>query len=275
MGLNNQPTNSPIPSPSQFYPWRTSPSISPTCQQYLTDCLATKPDIQQGTYPFKDIKLTRPDIEWLLAMHEDGRGPVDWSDEQQRERMGLDLRGADLRHVNLSGLPLARMYGGLTWEEWILTTPEQRHLADVHLEGADLSEAHLEGAILRGAYLEGATLRGAYLQEAVLYRAHLSGAYLRRAHLEKANLRGADLRGVYLRNAGLAGADLRDSFFNAETDIEGVVLGDEKFGYVSLADVHWGQGFSKVEREGRERAKERSKKSPDREKKREKEAGLS
>jgi uncharacterized protein YjbI with pentapeptide repeats len=246
MALNDRTTNSSSPSQPPTTPtsihhsWLTQPQIPPTRQQFLTTCLATKPDIQQGTYPFKDIKLTRADVEWLLATHEDGRGPVDWSDEQQRERMGLDLRGADLRHVNLGGLALARMYGGLTWEEWVLTTPEQRHMADVYLEGADLSEAHLEGAILRGAYLEGATLRGAYLQEAILYRAHLSGAYLRRAHLEKANLRGADLRGVYLRNAGLAGADLRDTFFNAETDMEGVVLGDEKFGYVSLADVHWG-----------------------------------
>ena len=40
---------------------------------------------KQGVYPFKDIKLSRADIEWLLAMHEGGRGPVEWSDERQRE----------------------------------------------------------------------------------------------------------------------------------------------------------------------------------------------
>ena len=42
------------------------------------------------------VKLNRADVEWLLATHENGRGPVIWSDETQRERIGLDLRGADL-----------------------------------------------------------------------------------------------------------------------------------------------------------------------------------
>ena len=63
-----------------------------------------------GIYPFRDIKLSRVDIEWLLETHENGRGPVDWSDEHQREREGLDLRGADL-----GDLPLAGICGGLTW----------------------------------------------------------------------------------------------------------------------------------------------------------------
>ncbi len=227
-------------SKAQGYPWRTEPEIDAARQKYLAERRKIKPDITEGKYPFKDIELTRADIEWLLVTHENGLGPVDWSDTQQKEREGLDLRGADLRDVNLSGLPLACVYGGLKWNEWKDKTPEQRHMADVHLDGAILSNAHLEKALLRGAYLEGATLFKASLQEATLYRAHFGGAYLREAHLEKANLRYADLRGVYLRNAELAGADLRDTFFNAETDLEGARLGDEQSGCVSLADVHWG-----------------------------------
>src|SRR5256886_3716953 len=99
---------------NQQYHWRIAPEIHAERQQFLAERLATTPDIKQGIYPFKDIKLTRADIEWLLATHENGRGPVDWADQQQRERLGLDLRGADLRQVDLQNLPLAHLYGGLT-----------------------------------------------------------------------------------------------------------------------------------------------------------------
>jgi Pentapeptide repeats (8 copies) len=66
--------------------------------------------------------------------------------------MGLDLCGADLSRVNLRNLPLTRMRSGLSRDEWNLTTLEQRHMAGVRLQGADLSEAHLEDATLRGTY---------------------------------------------------------------------------------------------------------------------------
>jgi len=55
----------------------------------------------------------------------------------------LDLRGADLRYVDLHALPLARLRGSLTREEWDEATEEQRAAAAVLLTGADLSEAHL------------------------------------------------------------------------------------------------------------------------------------
>lgn len=76
-------------------------------QMYLAERQTIVPDIQQGIYPFKDIKLTRADVEYLLATHEDRRGSIDRSDVSQRERKGLDLRGANLRYMNLSNLPLA------------------------------------------------------------------------------------------------------------------------------------------------------------------------
>ena len=41
------------------------------------------------------------------------RGPVDWNDESQREREGVDLRGTDLSKTDLRCLPLACLYGGL------------------------------------------------------------------------------------------------------------------------------------------------------------------
>jgi uncharacterized protein YjbI with pentapeptide repeats len=225
---------------NQQYHWRTEPEIKLERQQFLTERLTTIPDIKQGIYPFKNIKLTRADIEWLLANHENGRGPVDWTDEQQQERIGLDLPGADLRQVDLQNLPLARLLGGLTRNEWQLTTLDQRDMAGVRLEKADLSGTHLERSILRGAHLEGATLRGAYLQEANLFRAYLKDAYLRKAHLEDASLKEAYLEGAYIPEACLQGVDLRGAYFDSATFLEDTKLNDEKFGCVSLVDVHWG-----------------------------------
>ena len=79
------------------YTWRIGPEIDFERQKFLTQRIAIQPDIQRGIYPFKDVKLTRADIEWLLITHAKGRGPVDWNDVQQRGGIGLDLRGADLR----------------------------------------------------------------------------------------------------------------------------------------------------------------------------------
>jgi uncharacterized protein YjbI with pentapeptide repeats len=196
-------------------------------------------DIQRGIYPFKDVQVTHADVEWLLAAHEEGRGPIDWSDPEQREREGIDLRGADLRQVDLRGLPLARVRGGLTREEWVAATLDQRAQAGIHLERADLSESHLEGALLRGAFLQGASLRAAHLEQATLFQARLEQAYLREVHLEGANIMYAHLEGAYLRKAWLAGADLRHAVCDIGTNLEKVTLIDRKWGCVLLADVHW------------------------------------
>ncbi|TMD28316.1 MAG: pentapeptide repeat-containing protein, partial [Chloroflexi bacterium] len=84
-------------------PWRTEPEIGQERQEQLSRYLATTPDITRGIYPFKGVKLSRADVEWLLAAHENGRGPTAPSNEQQ-DRQGLDLRGADLRYVDLHAL---------------------------------------------------------------------------------------------------------------------------------------------------------------------------
>src|SRR5258708_7380112 len=159
----------------------------------------------QHVYSFSDIepKLTRADIEWLLATHENGRGFVDWRDFYQRNREGLDLRGADLRDEDLQMLPLARMCGNNPGPIFF-GNEQQQESAKVHLEDARLKHAHLEGAILNKANLKHADLRGAHLEEANLFG----------AHLENANLNGAHLEGVNLRDAYLDGANLRDAFFD-------------------------------------------------------------
>jgi Pentapeptide repeats (8 copies) len=119
--------------------------------------------------PFKDIKLSRADVEWLLATHDKGRGSIIWSDESQREREGLDLSGADLRNVDLQELPLAKCC-------FIQSYLEGTDLYRAHLEGACLIAVHLEGACLKEAHLEGANLSFAYLEGANLYSAFFDSA---------------------------------------------------------------------------------------------------
>ncbi|HZO71495.1 MAG TPA: pentapeptide repeat-containing protein [Ktedonobacteraceae bacterium] len=214
----------------QGQPWRWEPEISAQRQQELNKRRAIVPDIKKGIYPFRGVKLSRADVEWLLATHEDGLGPVDWNDESQRDRLGLDLRGADLREVNLRGLPMACMLGSLRWDDWKVATVAQRDMAAIHLEGATLRETHLERARLNGAYLAGASFRNAYLEDIHLLQAHLEGADFFRAHLESASL----------REAYLQGADLRLVYFDHASSLDNMVLGDEKFGFISMVDVHWG-----------------------------------
>src|SRR5437868_15125272 len=76
--------------------WVDEADLHDDRQTYLAERLTITPDVKQGIYPFKDIKLTRAEVAWLLIKHENGRGHVDWHDESQGKREGLDLRGADL-----------------------------------------------------------------------------------------------------------------------------------------------------------------------------------
>jgi uncharacterized protein YjbI with pentapeptide repeats len=196
---------------TQGEPWRTEPEISPERQQELAQRRDTiQTNIEKGIYPFKEVRLSRADVEWLLHEHH----PIDWSDEAQRERDGLDLRGAllnktvDYQPTNLRALPLSRTRFALNDDEWFGATPEQQEAATAHLEGANLRDAHLEGASLRDAHLEWADLYQAHLEGADLHLAHLEGASLRDAHLEGAFLRDAHLEGADLTAAHLEGADL-------------------------------------------------------------------
>lgn len=192
---------------SQHQPWRIEPEIDEERQHYLIQQLEIQPDIEHSIYPFKGIRLSRADVEWLLINHENGRGPVSWNDESQRRRDGLDLRGADLKQVDLSHLPLARILGGLTWDEWDEATGQQRSIAAVRMQEANLRGAHLEGARFRGAHLEEANLKYTYLE----------AAQFRYTHFESANLGGA---------------------FLDRTDLYRATISDEKSIGPSLLDIH-------------------------------------
>ncbi len=221
-------------------PWRTEPEIDEARQHFLAERRAIVPDIATGIYPFAGVKLSRADVEWLLATHEQGRGPVDWSDESQRGRQGLDLRGADLGHVDLHGLPLAGTIADVTWRLYLDLTEEQHRMAALHLEGADLKGAHLEGARLEFAHLEGADLRNAHLDEALLGRALCIGTYLASAHLEGADLYGAHLDEAFLWDAYLEGAVLRETHLEAAR-LDRARLADEQGVAARLIDVRWGE----------------------------------
>src|SRR5713101_3847351 len=206
--------------------WRTEPEISPARQAELEKRRALVPDVEKGIYPFKGIKLDRADVEWLLATHRGG--PVKWSDERKREREGLDVRGADLQHADLHGLPLTRLRGGLPFHKWLDVTEEQRRLAAVLMRGANLLKAQLEGADLSEAQLEGADLSGAQLKGADLSRAQLKGADLSEAQLEGASLSEAQLRGANLWKAQLEGANL------SKAQLKGVNLSEAQLKGVNL-----------------------------------------
>jgi hypothetical protein len=130
---------------------------------------------------------------------------------------------------------------------------EGASLSDAHLEGAHFSEAHLERVSLSGAHLEGAYLFEAHLEGAYLSDAHLEGAHLFEAHLDKGRMSGAHLEGKLMSINDLARvrkwvknfpstlppADLRRAFLNTATNFGNAIFGEEKLGFVLLADVHW------------------------------------
>lgn len=258
-------------------PWRTEPETDAERQEYLAKRRNIIPVIEKGIYPFRDVKLSRADVEWLLATHENERGPVDWNDEKQRNRTGLDVRGADMRQVNLSRLPLACLSGGeYTRDEWLLEKPSSvksgakpgtsSWLSEVKkkltaladsvssdlplLASPDLTEeakyvlhdfagVKLEKANLFEAHLEGANLINAHLEQANLDRAHLEAADLRLIHLEEAQLRGAHLEGANFYRAHLEAARLGGSFLSASTRLREIILGNKQHGFIFLASVHW------------------------------------
>jgi uncharacterized protein YjbI with pentapeptide repeats len=220
---------------AQGMPWRTEPEIDAERQRYLAERRAVKPNIERGIYPFRDengsIKLTRADVEWLLATHESGgmRGPVDWGDEKQRWREGPDLRGADLRAIDLNHLPLTCLRGGPTREEWRQISLQKSRLAALRLERADLYGSQLQGAILSESQMQDANLWQTQLQGARLRHAQLQGAYLYGAQLQ-----GADLRAARLDEATV----LSDTTLDAETR-----LADVMWNGAPLSRVPWEQAL--------------------------------
>jgi uncharacterized protein YjbI with pentapeptide repeats len=237
-------------------PWRTEPEIDEERQRFLAARRDVSPNAAREDFPFRDengpqIKLTRADVEWLLAGHESFNGilgPIDWDDARQHQRRGIDLRGADLSEVRLDGLPLAGTYafprdivrdilpfsqdamGDIVPLSQNAMKTRAAYLAN-HSPGAvNLRDTYLWDVDLRGADLTGADLRGASLS-----RAKLQGATLASADMQGASLWEADLRGANLTDAKLQGASLIRARMDVTTNLRAAHLDSQ----VSLADVIW------------------------------------
>ena len=251
---------SPAPAPDaetwqaywkqQGQPWRSEPPIDEERQQRLASCLQGGADIEQAKYPFRGMRLSRADVEWLLAVAEESTD----SDNSRGSPPGLDVRGADLSGVDLSGLPLTRLHAGLTLEEDRHATVEQSRQAAANLAKADLSYAQLQGAylsratldeaVLVEAHLEGADLGRATLRRAILAGTHLEGADLTKAEMEGTILLEAHLEGSFLLGASLEGANL------FEAHLEGARLVGAHLEGAALVGTHCeGKELSREERE--------------------------
>ncbi|MBA2679468.1 MAG: pentapeptide repeat-containing protein [Ktedonobacteraceae bacterium] len=203
---------------AQGEPWRLEPEISKERQLILLEKIKyIEPNISKGIYTFKGSHLTRGDIEWLLSNHESGgiRGPIDWDDKLQRKRKGLDLRGADMSSENLSGLPLARLYGGLSgqeMDEWYDNESIVKEAA-INLSNANLRYTRFEGSSLTYANLSGTDLSSAHFESADLHKASLTSE---------------------------TPIDLRYAHFNSETTLRYILFSTGiKSGAPRLVDVHW------------------------------------
>lgn len=253
---------------AQGMPWRKEPEIGEERQAYLAERRGVTVDIGQGTYPFHTeqgpITLTRADVEWLLATRdsESMHIPVDWADSSQRDRLGFDLRGANLEGVDLSDLPLYNLRAGLAWDEITRPLrPVDQALGTILIA---LVFAGLIGGVVLGSamhagwavavyglagvflvstltvpfnpvseqyYLLRRSSSKAWRQAAVnLSSATLVGTKLRSALLNGSTLTAGSLEGADLTDAQLLWSDLRRAHFDAKSTLQGVVFGRQRVG---------------------------------------------
>jgi hypothetical protein len=79
----------------QGQPWRSEPPIDQERQQLLASCLQGGADFEQGKYPFKGMRLSRADVEWLLAAEEERSArEITGGGDSRKPGPGLDVRGA-------------------------------------------------------------------------------------------------------------------------------------------------------------------------------------
>lgn len=248
-------------------PWRTEPLISSERQAELEERRKVRPKAAARRFPFSGMRLSRADVEWLLATHQSGRKPIDPDDLSQRRRHGIDLRMADVSGVDLSGLSLIHLWGAA---DRSFLSSRREHAARMrstrlvgadlrgatlcwvdfigaNLTGADLREADIRTANFSDAILVGAKLEGSYPWLGVKFiRADLSGAHLGRLSFDWADLDGANLKQVdgertvfryaSLRQARLAHAHLRTSQF-IHVKLDGADLTSTDLSYARFYDV--------------------------------------
>lgn len=253
--------------------WRREPEISEGRKGFLRTCLAVEDSLVKGVYKFKDVKLTRADVEWLLSNHNGGSGPVQLKESENAMEAylsGLDLRGADLEQVDLSELPLAGTMFGFAFSylpaliddasvriEDIKLGPAKLNLgnlASADLRGSDFANvtaigANFSGSLLQSASFYDATMvrcnfSGAKLQGARLSEAVLLGSNFDDAHLESATLDGVHLGGLRSKGKILSfGATFTGAFFDRATSLKSIDMGShlkDQGQFASFVDLHWG-----------------------------------
>lgn len=125
------------------------------------------------------------------------------------ENNAIDLRGANLQAMDLSGLNFGKgqwqdaiMQGVSLWDAQMQgailsgALMQGAKIWDTQMQGADLSFARMQGAVLAGAQMQGAGLMRVQMQGANLMRAQMQGADLRRALMQGAILVGAQMQGA-------------------------------------------------------------------------------
>lgn len=184
---------------------------------------------RQGNEEERSPRL-REDVQAAIAAV-GSRGELGISLEK-REKLVLDLHGADLSFARLSGANLAGAdlsHANLRQTSFFDTTPSGPDLSTpipsgpnqpparigipgsfipFDFSGVEGRRANLSGSVLNGANLSDAFLLGTDLAGAQLVGAILSNSQLIRANLRLAVLLSTDLSGAFLLHADLSGAQL-------------------------------------------------------------------
>jgi uncharacterized protein YjbI with pentapeptide repeats len=161
------------------------------------------------------------------------QGRVAWTEWRRSDATTPDLRGADLRGLNLAEWN----FDGALMEAADLTecTLNSATFRQSDLRHADFTRAAAKRAVFVGANLTGAFLgsamaaessfEGATLTESNLARAALNGALLRNADLRRADLRQADLSGARLERADLTYASMVETNLDRAIVVDCLVYG--------------------------------------------------
>ncbi len=160
-------------------------------------------------------------------------------------RQSIALRGAILRHANMSGAELGRAdLSGSDLREANLTEADlhEANLSDANLRGAKLQKADMDRVSLRKAGLNWANMNSANMSGADLSMANLIGAHLKQANLSEAILSQATLNGANLSHANLSGANLSRADLNwadlSHADLRRADLSEANLGWANLSGAN-------------------------------------
>ena len=135
--------------------------------------------------------------------------------EPEPDLSSANLKGADLRNTDLSGVNL--MEANLREAKFHWANLRGANLRKADLKGAIFVETDLRDSNLSWADLRESDFKRTNLQNAALSWANVKEASLKEVDLRQANLRNADFRFAVLRETNLKEADLREAYLsNAE-----------------------------------------------------------